>query len=548
MKIAEIREQYPQYQDLSDRELVRGLHRKFYSDMPYADFLRKIDFSERVDPTQGMSGTDKFLSGAGKAFYDIGRGVKQLTGNMSREEVDATKAMDAPLMNTGAGVAGNILGNAAIIAPTAFIPGANTYAGAAAIGALSGAIQPVGTQDSRTLNTALGGGSGVAGQAIGNTVGRVLKPIASKLSPEEQLLAAAAKREGIPLWAGQATGSRPMQITESVMENLPLTSGSQLAAKEAQQRAFTAAALRRAGMTGDSANAGALLAQKQTLGGTMGNIAERNSLDFASGLTTKLNDIAADAAQHLPPDLAAKVTGTISQIQNQAAHQSALTGAMTGNTYQGWREPLRSLAQSSDGTGRYMGQIRAALDDAFRTQLPGAEGELFRGTSRQYANLKTIIDAMGGAGNLPAKGQIAPSQLGAALARSVGKENKAIGIGDMNELARIGQLFVRDQVPNSGTAQRQLIQGLLTAGGGTGFGAGTAYMTGHDPAKGAMLGAGLTGAGLLTPKLVQALMNSGAGQAYLKQGIANISPETRALISALARTGGVAAAPALTSE
>lgn len=40
--IAEIRAQYPQYQDLSDQQLADALHTKFYSDMPRAEFDQKV--------------------------------------------------------------------------------------------------------------------------------------------------------------------------------------------------------------------------------------------------------------------------------------------------------------------------------------------------------------------------------------------------------------------------------------------------------------------------------------------------------------------------
>jgi hypothetical protein len=48
--------------------------------MPYPEFLKSIDFGTKADPTEAMSGTQKFLSGAGKAFVDVGRGAKQITG------------------------------------------------------------------------------------------------------------------------------------------------------------------------------------------------------------------------------------------------------------------------------------------------------------------------------------------------------------------------------------------------------------------------------------------------------------------------------------
>lgn len=40
--IADIREQYPQYDDLSDQELAEGLHKKHYSDMPFEDFAERV--------------------------------------------------------------------------------------------------------------------------------------------------------------------------------------------------------------------------------------------------------------------------------------------------------------------------------------------------------------------------------------------------------------------------------------------------------------------------------------------------------------------------
>src|SRR5437763_1697008 len=40
--IAEVRNQFPQYDDLSDADLATALHAKFYSDMPAAEFSDKI--------------------------------------------------------------------------------------------------------------------------------------------------------------------------------------------------------------------------------------------------------------------------------------------------------------------------------------------------------------------------------------------------------------------------------------------------------------------------------------------------------------------------
>jgi hypothetical protein len=118
------------------------------------------------DPTIGMSGTDKFLAGTGKAFADIGRGVRQYLpqsmGGLSNEQVAESRALDAPLMKTGAGVAGNVFGNVALAAPAAMIPGAASIPGSAAVGGVYGAMQPGTSTSERLKNVAIGGAFGAA--------------------------------------------------------------------------------------------------------------------------------------------------------------------------------------------------------------------------------------------------------------------------------------------------------------------------------------------------------------------------------------------------
>lgn len=51
MNIAEIRQKYPQYNDLSDEELAKGLHKKFYSDMDFGEFSNKIGLTPQINLT-----------------------------------------------------------------------------------------------------------------------------------------------------------------------------------------------------------------------------------------------------------------------------------------------------------------------------------------------------------------------------------------------------------------------------------------------------------------------------------------------------------------
>lgn len=120
------------------------------------------DMAKMADPTSGMSGGEKFAAGFGKAIVDTGRGLGQMVRMTSRDDVSESRKLDKALMETGAGMAGNVLGNVAINAPLAMIPGAGTMRGAAAIGAASGLAQPSTSNNETLSNVMMGAGAGAA--------------------------------------------------------------------------------------------------------------------------------------------------------------------------------------------------------------------------------------------------------------------------------------------------------------------------------------------------------------------------------------------------
>ena len=138
------------------------------------------------DPTNDMNWFQTTAAGFGKAIVDTGRGVGQLLGLVDRKDVDEVKARDAALMNTTGGTAGNVMGNIAVALPTVAIPGAATLRGAAAIGALQGLTQQVGTEDSRTNNMLLGGAAGAGGVALGRTMSGVAQGAKALIEPFSQ--------------------------------------------------------------------------------------------------------------------------------------------------------------------------------------------------------------------------------------------------------------------------------------------------------------------------------------------------------------------------
>ena len=164
--------------------------------------LDEIDeerWQKDINPTRGFF--SNMAAGAGKTITDAGLGVKDaftdaFGSDESKAAVEAEIAekrkIDAPLMETGGGVTGAIAGGAAMMAPTALIPGANTMVGAGIAGGLFGAAQPTMGDESRLMNTGVGAAGGMGGQAIAN------RAVAARAARDAQL----ASPEGRTLkWA-----------------------------------------------------------------------------------------------------------------------------------------------------------------------------------------------------------------------------------------------------------------------------------------------------------------------------------------------------------
>lgn len=124
-----------------------------------------------------------FLAGVGKGMTDVARGAGQYVGAVSREDIEKSRALDAPLSSSGAGSAGEIVGQIATALPAMFVPGANTVIGGGLVGAGIGALQPSSSTGETLTNVAfgLGGGSAgvLAGRALPKVFGSLIAPFTS---------------------------------------------------------------------------------------------------------------------------------------------------------------------------------------------------------------------------------------------------------------------------------------------------------------------------------------------------------------------------------
>lgn len=398
---------------------------------------------------------------------------------------------------------------------------ANTLAAQPVAQIASGAVG--GAVGEATDNPLLGAGAALAVPLAAAGARRAVTPFRSQLTPEQARLAAAAQREGIPLTPGQKTGSAPLQTMESAFTQLPFTSGVQNEIRDTQQRAFNRAVLQRAGVDADRATIDTLNDARNRLGGAIGDIANRNTLDASPiGFLDELVAASNNARRYAASDVERATINRIDDILGKVEAGDTIPG-------RAYRELDSAIGRSIRGTQNgdlrtHLSEVRNILRAQMDASISPADAAEWQNLRRHYANLMTIAATMkpGAAGS--AKGDISPRGLAGALNQSTGG-GYVWGRGDLNELSRIGREFVSEQVPDSGTARRTAMMNLLSGGG-----LGTA---------GALAG-GIPGAaaGLLAPRAAQMIYNHPAVQAYLTNQVVP-GGVNRGLLGAVAAAQGV---------
>lgn len=148
-------------------------------------YLKFLEDMRNYSDSKGRGTTSgewqDFFAGIGKAATDIGLGAKQVAGLASFEDAADKRALDAPLMATPAGRAGQVAGNIGTTLPAAFVPGVNTAVGGAIMGGAIGALQPTERAGDRAVNTAVGA---VVGGGVNAAANRIAARLAARQSPQ----------------------------------------------------------------------------------------------------------------------------------------------------------------------------------------------------------------------------------------------------------------------------------------------------------------------------------------------------------------------------
>lgn len=426
--------------------------------------LQADQYSLAHPVTDDMSGFQQVWAGVGKSLADTARGVQQLAQGdteASKAEAMRVRDQDEALAGSKGGLVGNIAGQVAQMAVPvgaaakglSFAGKAAPYVGAALRSGVFAGSQPVVTGETRLGNAAEGAAWGAAGQGISQGAGRLAKGAKDKIAPEVAALYKKAQQAGIPVHFSQLSDSKFVKTLASTLSYLPFSGGA--AKAKVQQEAFNEAVGRGFGVQGAKALTDDVMATaKQSLGAAYDRIFAGRTIGLDKQAVQDLFKLHANVGRDLESSQAKVARNQIERILDEAGQQ----GAMPGKVYQSLRSELRNQFGKESSLGRTVMQARKILDDAAARSLGPAEAKALKSLNAAYANFGTAKDVLKQVEG--AKGNIKPAALWPAIRKGSTKE--------MRELAKVGQVLLKDPIPDSGTAGRLLATGAL--GGTAGLG------------------------------------------------------------------------------
>lgn len=426
-----------------------------------------------LNPTDGVSDWENLAAGAGKAVADTGRGVGQLLGMVSQEDVDEAKRLDAPLMDTKAGMGGNVAGQVAqTVGPTALLARGATALRAApaalklapalipalttpiAQGALTGAAfsaaQPVPSGESRGVNAVEGGLGGAAGTAIGRGIARVGSAAKDYATPYVKKMAEVAEKAGIPLRAAQISESTLGRWAAGLTDLLPFGGSEKLA--DAQKKALNRALARSMGADTDDA-LGALREARPRLSGKYDALKDKYKLQLEPWHVDAMEDVNKFFG---PMDLkkGKPQLGELSSLKKAIVNLTDANGQIDGEGYKALYSKIGGMANEAKDTDfkTALKSYQQILKKAHYSQMSKADQKLYDLTDRQWANMKDLEKiAPKGAGDDFDFNALSRKLNSNARGNSSRKNAMVYGTGDQElpDLARVGTEFLGRGKPAS---------------------------------------------------------------------------------------------------
>lgn len=406
---------------MGDAEIERVLAQQFQGAKP--DFSNVVGgvnstAADPNNPTTGMSRGERFAVGATRSLVESGRSIRHgvpaavmALGNVfagspenralldhrtagfrqrEQETIDRNRQLDAPLLETGSGMVGNVLGTLGqIVGPGLWLKGSaagaallpRTVGGNALQGATLGAAQPVATGESRLANIALGTGAGAVGAALPLAGGRL-----AQLARGSGYTATGAERRAADLLRREATNPQALATPQpSAVAGVSRTLGEESLDPGIMALENTL----RAGQRGvfepiDTAN----------------NVARVQALQRIAG--TEADMVAAEAARTGAATAArgeAMQAGPVNIAQTMAAVDSAISAQQGRPAVQGALRQVQTLLQNTDGTPEsriaVLDNVRMTIGDMLSGKYGGESAAALKGSRELIAIRDALNEEIG---------------------------------------------------------------------------------------------------------------------------------------------------------
>ena len=276
------------------------------------------------------------------------------------------------------------------------------------------------------------------------------------------------QERNVPLTPAAETGSPFLSTMESVMKFLPTSATRAVSAEDLQQRGFTRAVFKQAGIDSDIATPEVLREARQKIGSEYDALEAKTQLKGDEQLFNDLLEIENSYVRGFPDTIRPVYKARVDEVLKYATGEKTGDGGTYKRLQSALSEDASKAERSPDPTLSYYGEAMRGLQRALESAMERSAGspelkDKWRDLNRRYAVFSRIEDAMGMAGQEKlGTGFIPPAQLAAAERRRIGPQQYAEGGSDFTELVRAGASVIPNPVPNSGTAQRSFVQNLLT--------------------------------------------------------------------------------------
>lgn len=411
--------------------------------MPFELVESKPRYELQDDYGSIVDGNNTFLTGIGSgissAVRALGGGALMESMNLPSTKKEA-ESINAPLNSTLGGKIGNGIGVATIAAPTMLVPGANTYAGAAALGALSGGALTEGGFGDRAAGAGLGAVGGAIGKGIGDAVGAgaqwLMNYRASQLAAQQA--ANAQKDAAVQVATNAGYVIPPADVKPSfINEMLNGISGKIKTAQEASaknQGVTNDLAKKSVGLTpNDALNINALNGIRKQAGQAYDAISNAGTITPGKAYNDALDAIVApylSAAKSFPNGKVSPVVSEIEALRTPAfdaadavAKIKLLRSDADAAYASGVKDVGKSLKAGADA-------LEQAIDDHLAAMGPTKALADFRAARQLIAKTYSVQKGLN-----DTTGDVAASALAAQL-----KKGAPLS-GDLRTIAQVGQAF-----------------------------------------------------------------------------------------------------------